>query len=341
MPQSYSLQQVADFIGASVSGSAEVAISGLASIQDAGPGQLAFLARDKFRDQLLSSQASAIIMTAASAENYTGSALVMDNPYLGYARASALFDDTPAATVGVHATAVVAESATVHSKAVVGPNAVLGERVVVGANTVVGAGCYIGDDTVLGESCYLFANVSIYHNVSLGDRVRIHSGAVIGADGFGFAPGPDGWTKIFQLGGVRIGDDVEIGACTTIDRGALDDTVIENGVIIDNHVMIAHNVRVGENTAMAACSAAAGSTTIGKNCIFAGRSGVVGHVEVGDGVQVNSNTTLTKSVSESGVYASGVPCSQVSEWRKNAARFNQLDSMHRRLSALEKQLKED
>ncbi|KKK52337.1 hypothetical protein LCGC14_3105920, partial [marine sediment metagenome] len=239
---------------------------------------------------------------------------------------------------GVHPSAVVAASAQIGGGTSIGPNAVLGEDVVIGANSRIGAGVSISDGTVIGDNCRISANVSIYHGVTIGSQVTIHSGAVIGADGFGFAHSEGRWVKIYQLGGVVIGNRVEIGACTTIDRGALEDTVIEDGVILDNHVQIAHNVRIGENTAMAGCSGVSGSTVIGKNCIFAGQSGVVGHVTLCDGVHLTGGTIVTKSLTEPGSYSSGTAFSKSEDWRKNAVRFNQLDDLARRVRQLEKKL---
>lgn len=345
MSREYSLQQIAERIGAELRGEGDCVIAGLNSLQNAEPGQLTFIASQAYRASLGSTNASAVILPPAMAGDYAGNALLMDNPYLGYARASALFDRTPVADAGIHPSALISASANIHPQACIGANVVIGNFVEVGAATVIGAGCSIAEHSSIGSNGWLSANVSIYHGVRIGDNARIHSGAVIGADGFGFAPdtGPGarkgGWQKIYQLGGVVVGDNVEIGACTTIDRGALDDTVIEDGVILDNHVMIAHNVRVGENTAMAAYSAAAGSAVIGRNCTFSGRSGVVGHVTLCDGVHVAANTSISKSISEPGAYCSGTQVTKAAEWRKNAVRFNQLDNMARRLKKLEKKLK--
>jgi len=335
MPRTYTLQQIADHIGADVRGDSEYLIEGLNTLQEAASSQLSFLANKTYRKYLSSSQAGAVILNPAMADEFSGNALLMANPYLGYALTTELFDDTPRVISGVHPSAVIAESAVIHPEASIGPHAVIGEHVSVGAATVVGAGCMVSDHSSIGSHGWLAANVCVYHRVSIGDYARIHSGAVVGSDGFGFAPNQGQWQKIHQLGGVVIGDNVEIGACTTIDRGDLSDTIIEDGVILDNHVMIAHNARVGKNTAMAAYTGISGSTTVGENCIFGGRSGAVGHITVCDGVQVNLNTTLTKSVTEPGNYCAGTPVTKVSEWRKNAARFNQLDVMNMRLKALE------
>lgn len=336
MPREYSLQQIAEHIDAELKGGNDDRIVGLNTLQDATTGQLSFLSNPSYRKLLASTAASAVIMSPSMANDFSGAALILDDPYLGYAKASALFDDTPVTKMGVHPSAIIASTADIHSDACIGPNVVIGENVIVGANTMIGAGCSISDHSRLGANGWLAANVTICHNVTIGENVRIHSGAVLGADGFGFAPEAGQWRKIYQLGGVVIGNNVEIGACTTIDRGALGDTVIEDGVILDNHVMIAHNVRVGENTAMAGYAAAAGSAVIGKNCIFAGRAGVAGHVTLCDGVQLTTQTVISRSITEPGAYSSGTQVSKSAEWRKNAVRFNQLNDMANRLRKLEK-----
>ena len=339
MARGYSLQQIAEHIGAELRGDGEFVISSLNTLQDAVEGQLAFLANQTYRKHLSSTGASAVIMHHTMAADFAGHALLMDNPYLGYALASQLFDDTPGFPAGIHPTAVVSDTAEVHPDAAIGPSVYIGEYATIGADTVIGPGCSISEHSSIGKGGWLAANVSVYHGVTIGDNVRIHSGAVIGSDGFGFAPENGQWKKIYQLGGVVIGNNVEIGACTTIDRGALGDTVIADGAILDNHVMIAHNVQVGENTAFAAFSGSAGSSVIGRNCVFAGRAGAVGHLHVCDGVQVGLGTTLTRSVREPGVYCSGTQTTKAKEWRKNAVRFNQLDDMYSRLKELEKRNK--
>ena len=335
---SYSLSEIAAHIGAELNGESSHQITGLNTLQEAGSAELSFLANQSYRHFLTDTRAGAVIIKENESTSYTGNALLMDNPYLGYALASSLFDGTPVHESGVHATAVVAESADIASTAVIGPNVVVGVGVIIGEHSQVGAGTAIGDASIIGSHCRIAANVSIYHGVSIGDHVTIHSGAVIGGDGFGFAHNQNHWVKIYQLGGVVIGDRVEVGACTTIDRGALGDTVIEDGVILDNHVQIAHNVRIGENTAMAGCSGVSGSTVIGKNCIFGGQSGVVGHITICDGVQVTGGAIITKSLDQPGSYSSGTAFSKTGEWRKNAVRFNQLDGLAQRIKQLEKKL---
>ena len=293
------------------------------------------------------SNAEAIILSArhisnpvdanSPAQGYSGSLLILDNPYLGYAQISKWFDPAPQPVIGVHSSAVVHKTAQIGANVCIAANAVVEADVVIADNVCLGAGCYIGARSQVEEGSRIAANVSIYHDISIGSGVIIHSGAVIGADGFGFAPDDSGhWQKIHQIGGVVIGDHVEIGACTTIDRGALGDTRIGNGVIIDNHVQIAHNVVVGDNSAMAAYSGIAGSTTLGRNCVLAGDACLVGHIDICDNVQVMARTLVTKSITEPGAYSSGMPLMEISEWRKNATRISQLDSIARRLKALEK-----
>ena len=336
MNVAYTLQECAEFLGAELKGDADCVISGLNTLQDAGTGELAFLANKAYQKLLDSTTASAVILEPKFAEQYAGNALVLDNPYVGYARITAWFSDTPKSPHGIHATAVIADSAAISPEASIGPHAVLGEGVSIAPGVVVGAGTFIGDHCSVGRDTWISANVSIYHGISIGQNVTIHSGAVIGADGFGFANDNGRWQKIHQLGGVEIGDRVEIGACATIDRGALGNTVIENGVVLDNHVQVAHNVRLGENTAMAAYAGIAGSAIIGKNCIFAGHSGAVGHVTICDNVQAMARTTLSKSIDKPGSYSSGLLMYETPKWRKNAARFGQLDDIARRLRKLEK-----
>mgnify|MGYP003654529139 CR=1 FL=1 len=335
---SHSLRDIADHIGAELRGDENLQITGLNTLQNAGVGDLAFLANKAYCQFLSQTNAGAVIIAGDELARYTGNALVMANPYLGYALVSSMFDSAPVPVPGIHPTAVVATTANIAATASIGAHSVVGEHVVIGSDSQVGANATIGDGSILGNNCRISANVSIYHGVTIGSQVTIHSGAVIGADGFGFAHNQGSWVKIYQLGGVVIGDRVEVGACTTIDRGALGDTVIEDGVILDNHVQIAHNARVGENTAMAGCSGVSGSTVVGKNCIFAGQSGVVGHVTICDGVQVTGGSIITKSLHEPGSYSSGTAFSKTGEWRKNAVRFNQLDDLAQRVRKLEKKL---
>ncbi len=285
-----------------------------------------------------SCQAAAVLLTAADAEGFAGNALIVANPYLAYASLSHLFDRKPKAAPGVHPTALVAEDAQVDPSAAIGPYAVIEAGAKIAAGVTVGAHCVIGARCEIGEGGWLAPRVTLYHDVRIGKRVVIQSGAVIGGEGFGFANEKGVWQKIAQIGGVSIGDDVEIGANTTLDRGALSDTRIGNGVKLDNQIMIAHNVQVGDNTAMAACVGISGSTSIGKNCMIAGGVGMVGHIDVCDGVFVTGMTMVTRSITEPGAYSSGTAMQPAAEWKKSVARIRQLDDMARRVKQLEKQL---
>ncbi len=334
----FSLGQLAERLGAVLRGSPDILIHGLAALQDAGPDQLSFLANAQYRKHLAGSRAAAVLLNATDAEGYAGAALVVANPYLAYAQLSHLFDRKPQAAVGVHPTALVAADAQVDASASIGAYAVIESGAQVAAGVTVGAHCVVGARSAIGEGGWLAPRVTLYHDVRIGKRVVIQSGAVIGGEGFGFANEKGVWQKIAQIGGVSIGDDVEIGANTTIDRGALADTLIGNGVKLDNQIMIAHNVQIGDNTAMAGCVGISGSTKIGKNCMIAGGVGMVGHIEVCDGVFVTGMTMVTRSITEPGSYSSGTAMQPAAEWRKSAARIRQLDDMARRLQQLEKQL---
>ena len=333
----YTLGELAGRFGLTCSGDAGRRITGLATLADAGPDELAFLANRKYLPQLSRTGAAAVVLHPDLADQCPVDCLLSETPYLAFARLTHLFDRAPSATPGLHPRAVVSPDATVHPEASVGPNAVIEAGAVLGPGVVIGAGVYIGHDSRLGGRTRVFPNAVIYHDVHIGERCVIHSQAVLGADGFGFAPGDGGWEKICQLGGVRIGDGVEIGACTTVDRGALGHTVIEDGVIIDNLVQIAHNCRIGKNTAIAGCTGLAGSTIIGANCTLAGGVGAVGHVEICDNVHVTGMTMVTKSITEPGSYSSGTPMAPTRDWKRSAVRFSQLDSIQQRLAALEKQ----
>jgi UDP-3-O-[3-hydroxymyristoyl] glucosamine N-acyltransferase len=335
----YTLGELAQRLQLELRGDSELSLTGLASLPSAQADQLSFLSDKRYRADLQSTQAGAVIVTAEFADQVPGNCLIASNPYLAYAQASQLFDDAIGWGEGIAETAVVHPTATIHPTAIIAPNCTVGEGVVIGAGTRIAPGCVIAGETSIGENCLLHANVTIYHKVQIGDRVTVHSSTVLGADGFGFAPSKTGWIKIAQLGTLVIGDDVEIGSCTTIDRGAIDDTVIENGVIIDNQVMIAHNCRIGEGTAIAGCVGIAGSTIVGKNCTIAGGVGLAGHMTIADNVHLTGMSLVTKSITESGSYSSGTGTMETREWRKSAVRFSQLDDIYKRLIDLEKRTK--
>ncbi|SEJ36113.1 UDP-3-O-(3-hydroxymyristoyl)glucosamine N-acyltransferase [Pseudomonas sp. NFR16] len=330
------LGQLAEFLGATLRGPADKQITGLATLQEAGPTQVSFLANPQYRKFLPATQAAAVLLKPADAEGYAGDALMIADPYLAYARISHLFDPKPKAAAGIHPTAVVAEDAVVDAAASVGPYAVIESGARIAAGVTIGAHCFIGARSVIGEGGWLAPRVTLYHDVRIGQRVVIQSGAVLGGEGFGFANEKGVWQKIAQIGGVTIGDDVEIGVNTAIDRGAMDDTRIGNGVKLDNQIQIAHNVQVGDHTAMAACVGISGSAKIGKHCMLAGGVGLVGHIEICDGVFITGMTMVTRSITEPGSYSSGTAMQPAAEWRKSAARIRQLDDMSRRLQQLEK-----
>jgi len=331
------LGAIAEIIGAKLEGDADYSVSGLATLASALPHQVSFLANMKYAGQLNGCQAGAVILNVDQAKFFVGHCLLLDNPYLGYAKLSQEF--APLAdfigidkSATVHSTATLGSSVNLAAGAVIGPYARLGNAVSIGPNSVIGAHSCIGNGTKIA------ANVSVYHDVEVGDFCTIHSGAVIGADGFGFAKdGPD-WVKIAQLGGVTIGDHVEVGAGTSIDRGALDNTIIGYGVKLDNQVQIAHNVELGDYTAIAGCTAIAGSTKLGKHCTIAGACGITGHLTLTDGVHVTAMSLVTHSISEPGAYSSGTGLDKNQKWRRNATRFKQLDQMAKRLKKLELEL---
>ena len=329
------LAELADRYGLEFTGEEGKSVTGIATLAEAGPEELAFLANRKYLAQLAATRAAAVILTPDMAARCPVACLVTETPYVAFARISHLFEKSPQPPPGVHPTAVLSGEAEVHPSASIGPNAVVEAGAVLGAAVVLGAGVYVGHNSRLGAGSRILPHAVIYYDVHLGEYCVIHAQAVLGADGFGFASGPDGWEKVCQLGGVRLGDRVEIGAGTTVDRGTLGHTIIEDGVIIDNQVQIGHNCRIGKNTAIAGCTGLAGSTTIGSNCTLAGGVGVVGHVEICDNVHVTGMTMVTKSITRPGSFSSGTPMTSTRDWKRNAVRFSQLESLQQRLAVLE------
>jgi len=336
------LEELAQIAGARLEGDADCQISWVGTLSDAGPGAISFLANSKYRKHLAGTQASAVILAPELLAECPTNALISENPYLSYARVAALFAPQAGALAGGrHPTAVVAESAQVAGDVWLGPGVIVEEGAEIGARSSIGPGSVIGQGSRLGEDCHLVANVTLCHGVQLGCRVQVHPGAVIGSDGFGLANDQGRWVKVAQLGSVRIGDDVEIGANTTIDRGAVADTVIENGVKLDNQIQIAHNVHIGENTAIAACVGIAGSTRIGRDCTLAGGVGVVGHLEIGDNVHFSAQTLVTRSFPEPGYFSGNLPAVPNTIWRRTIARIRQLEDVARRLKKVEARLGPD
>jgi len=346
MDKVFSLKELAEKVGGLVIGDESQIITGIATLQSADVTQISFLANPAYEKYLSDTNAAAVILTEEMASNTSGNILVHEQPYLAYATLSNLWDEFSCESLSlsvadnkrtnIHDSATVHESAKISAGVTINAGAVIHSGVVIGEGSIVGSNCVIGVDSIIGKGTLIHASVTIYHGVTVGDACILHSGVVIGSDGFGFAPYQGKWEKIAQLGGVLIGNHVEIGANTAIDRGALDNTVIKNGVKLDNQIQIAHNVLVGENTAIAACSAIAGSTTIGKNCVIGGASGISGHLTITDNVHITAMTMVIKSLKEPGVYSSGTGVQPNAKWRKSIARLRQLDKMAARIKALEK-----
>jgi len=334
----YTLRELADIIGAELLGEADCRIDAIASLNHAKPGTISFLSNRQFRDQLGITKASAVIISQADRADLRTNGLITDEPYVAYAKVATLLHPFVNQQSGVHASAVVDDDAQVDPTAWIGPCAVVGKGARIGANCHVGPGCFVGEEVSIGADSLLVANVTIFHKTQIGERAIIHPGAVAGSDGFGLANDHGKWIKIPQIGRLVIGNDVEIGANTTIDRGAIEDTVLEDGVKIDNLVQIAHNVRIGAHTVMAAQVGIAGSTKIGKYCAFGGQVGIAGHIEVTDHVTITGRGMVVNSITEPGTYSSGIPLDTNIRWRKNVARFRQLDDLAKTVNRLQKQI---
>lgn len=337
----YSIAQLAERFGLEVRGDGARVIDGVGTLAGAGPSQLSFLSNSKYTAQLAHTRAGVVVLHREAVESCPTSALIARDPYVAYAHIAALYERLPAANPGIHPTAVVAENANISATASIGAYCVVEENAVIEDGAILGAHSIVGPDCKIGAQSRLVARVTLVTRVTLGKRVLVHPGAVIGSDGFGLAFDHDRWVKLPQLGGVQIGDDCEIGANTTIDRGALDDTVLEEDVRLDNQIQIAHNVYIGAHTAMAGCAAVAGSAKIGRYCMVGGNAGVLGHLELADRVTITAKSLVTHSIREAGEYSSGVPLQENRQWRRNAARFKHLDEYVRRLAALEKDKNDD
>ncbi len=305
-------------------------VSGVGTLADAEAHQLGFLANPRYRGQLATTRAGVVVLRDEDADAFAGTALVARDPYATFAKIAALFESVPAHAPGIHPTAVVDPDAVVYPGASVGPLVCIGARSTVAAGAFVGPGCVIGEDCSVGEGSTLVARVTLVTRVSLGKRVRVHPGAVLGAAGFGLAMESGRWLNVPQLGGVTVGDDCEIGANTTIDRGAIGDTVLEEDVRLDNQIQIGHNAFIGAHTAMAGCAAVAGSARIGRHCLVGGGAGILGHLEVCDRAVVTAMSLVTHSIREPGEYSSGTPLMDNRSWRRSAARFKQLDRIARK-----------
>ncbi|MFL6713667.1 MAG: UDP-3-O-(3-hydroxymyristoyl)glucosamine N-acyltransferase [Sulfurifustis sp.] len=334
------LAELARRFGGRVRGAGDVDIVAVAPLARAGPGQISFLHDRRHRPQLATTRAAAVILRADDAEAYAGNALIVEQPQLCFARVAAFLHPPPAAKPGIHPSAVVDPAARVAATASIGANAVVEADAVIGEEAQIGPGCYVGRDASIGAHTRLVGHVWIGPRCVIGTNSLLHPGAVIGADGFGFTKDGERWVKIPQLGRVVIGNDVEIGANTTIDCGTFSDTEIADGVKLDNLIQIGHNVRVGEHTIMAACVGIAGSTTIGRRCVFAGQVGVADHVSITDDVTLLGKAMVTNAIDRPGSYASGIPVERAEDWRRRVARFRHLEEMAQRLKQLEKEIED-
>jgi UDP-3-O-[3-hydroxymyristoyl] glucosamine N-acyltransferase len=337
----FTLDDLARRVGGSINGDGGCLISDVATIQNARPGTITFLANGRYRKYLATTAASAVILSPDDARVSPVPTLVVNNPYAAYARVAALLHPADLPREGIHATACVSADSGIHTSAWIGPYSIVEAGAEIGARVHIGAGCYVGERCVLGDDTRLVAHVTVCRGTRIGKRTLVHPGAVIGSDGFGIANDRGVWIKVPQLGGVSIGDDVEIGANTTVDRGALEDTVLENGVKLDNQIQLGHNVLIGEHTAIAGCVGIAGSTKVGKRCIIGGGVGIGGHLEIADDVHITGMSMVTKSITRPGLYSSGMPLETNRLWRRNMVRLRQMEDLARRLQALENRLNDE
>ncbi len=332
----YVVQYVDDLV---LHGDGNCEVTKLATIQNATQGEIAFVNNVKYRQYLEDTKAAVVILSPDLLENFSGNTLVTKNPYLAWAYVSQLFDPRPKqSTNNIHPSASIADSASIGENVFIGQNVTIEDNVRIGNNSVIKAGTVIEKDVVIGEDCFLYPNVTVCYGCELGDRVTLHPGSVIGAEGFGFARGPKGYVKIAQVGRVILSDDVDIGANSCIDRGAIEDTFIGKGTKIDNHVQLGHNGLVGEHTVISGFTGIAGSATIGNNVVIGGGVGINGHITIHDGVMVTGNTMITHSLVEPGVYSSGMPVTDNRSWRRNVIQLQQIDKLYRRVKALEKKI---
>lgn len=337
-PSPLSLGEIVKSLGGEVVGDPAVRVRQVATLESAAPDTIAFFANERYLAQLKSTQAGAVIVGLPLRGTLDIPHIVAGNPYAYFARVSALFNPPDAQSAGRHPAAVIDHHARIGAGVHVGPNAVIEADADIGDGCSIGAGSYVGPGVVIGAEGVIYPNVSIYRDCVIGRRVIIHSGTVIGADGFGIAMDGERWIKVPQIGRVSIGDDVEIGANTTIDRGAIDDTVIEDGVKLDNQIQVGHNVRIGAHTAIAACVGIAGSSRIGRYCRIGGASGIAGHLSIADRVEISAHTLITKSISEPGTYTGAYPFESNRDWRRNAASLRSLGDLASRVRAIEQEL---
>lgn len=336
--QIYTLSQIVDALGGEWRGE-DVAIAAVQPLADATPDHISFLANPKYKSEVAESHAGAVIVSPKVADEFAGRNLIVaQDPYLYFAKVARLFSPVALAVAGVHPTAVVEPTATVPASCEIGAHAYIGGNTVLGEGCRILAGAVVEHDCRLGNQVVIHPNAVIYHGCTLGERVEIHGGSVIGADGFGLAFAGDSWFKIPQTGGVTLGDDVEIGANSMIDRGAMADTVVGKGTKIDNQVQIGHNCQIGEHTVIAACAGISGSTKIGSYCIIGGAAMFVGHIEIADKTTIGGGTAVTHSIHEPGHYATCYPLQTHKEWARNAVHVRHLSEMAKRIKQLEQRL---
>ena len=334
----YTLAEIASRLGGRVAGNPDVLISQVGSLEQAGAGQIAFLSNPRYSSKLAATRAAAVIL-ATEAEGLTEiPRLVSENPYAAFARVSQLLNPPEPFEPAVDPSSHIAPGARIDASCRIGPGSVVEVGAEIGPRSSVGAGCHVGRGTRIGADCLLYPSVVLYHGCVLGDRVILHSGVVIGADGFGIARDAGRWLKIPQIGGVRIGSDVEIGANSTIDRGAIEDTVIGDGVKLDNQIQIGHNCHIGAHTAMAGCVAVAGSARIGAHCTIGAASLILGHLSIADHVNISAATVISRSIGEPGTYTGMYPFDDNASWLRNTAHVRHLDELVQRIKALEKKL---
>jgi UDP-3-O-[3-hydroxymyristoyl] glucosamine N-acyltransferase len=341
MPVSLTLAQLAAEVGGSIDDRhADIPIRAVNSLSAAAEGEISFLSQPRNKPELRNTRASAVILREKDKPDCPVAVLIVDNPHAAFARVATLLHPAPRQPAGIHPSAVIDSDCEIADDVAIGPHVSIGREVKIGSGSQIGAGCVIEDGVIIGRNTILHPNVSIMYDCRLGDNVILHSGVVIGSDGFGQARDDDRWLKVPQIGRVILGDDVEIGANSVVDRGAIEDTIIEEGVKLDNLIQIAHNVRLGAHTVMAANCAVAGSTRIGKNCMIGGQVGISGHLTIADNVTLTGGTTVLQSIKEAGVYSSGTPHESNRQWHKNFLRFRELDKMSKRIRELEKKLAE-
>ncbi|MDH5633675.1 MAG: UDP-3-O-(3-hydroxymyristoyl)glucosamine N-acyltransferase [Gammaproteobacteria bacterium] len=332
------LSELASILGCTVVGDGALQVRGGASLVSAGPGDIVFITSEKYLGLLGECSAGAVLVSPEHASGVVGNKLICDNPHVAFARALEVLYPRSAPLKTIHESAVIAETASLGEAVTVGPNSCVGEFTMVGDDVWIGANVTIGDNVRIGAGTRLEPGVVVLDGCHLGRNCIIHAGAVIGADGFGYARNGKSWVKVPQIGVVRLGDEVEIGANTTIDRGALDDTIIGNRVKIDNQVQIAHNVTIGEDTMIAGCVGIAGSATIGANCAIGGQAGILGHLSVVDGVTIGACSLVSKSITKPGMYSSSIRVQELAKWQKTLANLNRLDQFAGKITALEQRM---